>query len=113
MHERHEKPKLTYPQVTLHRDTASWGIVDAYGQSFRLQALADNAYKNIHTSGMTSLEFAEIVARDHNTLVFPKASADANYVAAYAMLRCQSIFTTQSFLCSCLTAAQRTYRATG
>ena len=113
IHERHAKLKLKYPQVVLHRDTVSWGIVDVYRQTFRLQALAGNAYQNIHTAGMTSLEIAEIVARDHSVLVFPKASADANYVAAYAMLKCQSIFATQNFFCSCLSAAQRIHRATG
>ena len=74
-----------------------------------MNALADTAYESIHTAGLTSLELADTVAREHGQLVFPKASADACYVAAYAMLKTEQAFERQCFLQSLLTPLQRTF----
>ncbi len=105
-HEAHAKLTLQYPAATVYRNTVSWTMIDQYRKTFRGEDLPRTAFACIGRSHKQAHERSIKVASEYRYIVLPMASADANLVAAYANLKCQEIFESQSWLGSILSTAQ-------
>ena len=86
------------------RDVVPRFAVEAYERTFRGAPLPVTAYASM--VGTTSYDRARTVACDEHYIVFPKASADACLVAAYALLKSQEAFERQVWYGSRLSSAQ-------
>ena len=101
-HERHAKLTLLYPDARVLKDTVSRFAVEAYEKTFGGETLPRTAYASMTMQGGGSYDRAVSVARDDNIIVFPKASADACLIAAYALRKCEQVFQLQSWMCLCV-----------
>ena len=98
-HEQHAKLPLLYPRAKVFKDVVPQHIVDFYMTTLRgwdsFRGLA--AYQTAHKAMGESYFLADKVASEHKCIVLPRQSADACLVAAYSMLKCEEIFTRQSW----------------
>ena len=95
-HEEHALLPLHFPDATVVSDTCSLNAVLAYQQTFIGQDLKATGVLCLQSKDYDgSYARAQKVARDHRLIIFPIQSADACLIAAYAMLKCESIFNLQ------------------
>jgi hypothetical protein len=94
-HEEHARLHLRYPRAKVFRDCCNLKLVTAYRATF------GDDLKDTGTACMRAKNYdgsysrAEKVALDAGIIVYPIQSADACLIAAYAMLKCSSMFKKQ------------------
>jgi len=109
IHEKHAQLPLLYTDAQVIKDTVPRFAVDAYQKTFRGESLPLTAHASLSAAGKGSYERAVMVATEDKYIVFPKASADACLVAAYALLQCQETFLRISWEGSLLKPVQTTW----
>ena len=96
-HEQHARLKLLYPSAQLFQDCVPLPLVTAYHKTFAAESLPDSGFQVLVMPERGAFRRAEQVAKDDNCIVFPKASADACLIAAYAMLKCKLLYESMCF----------------
>ena len=91
-HEQHARLKLQYPGAQLFQDCVPLPLVTAYQKTFAAESLPESGFQVLAMPERGAFRRAEQVARDDSCIVFPKASADACLIAAYAMLKCKLLY---------------------
>jgi hypothetical protein len=96
-HEEHARLKLQYPSAQLFQDCVPLPLVTAYQKTFAAESLPESGFQVLAMPERGAFRRAEQVAKDDNCIVFPKASADACLIAAYAMLKCKLLYESMCF----------------
>ena len=101
---------LLYPDAIVIRDAVPWRLVEAYSKTLptELESLPDSA-SVFFGAGYWSQWRAGTVARDSGLIGWPRASADASLIAAYAIAKCREVFNSMNWDGSFLTTMQRVY----
>ena len=90
-HERHAQLVHLHPQAQVVKDRVPRAVVEAYAKTILDTAFPATAFSCV-SGAAGSYDRALAVARDDNHVVYPKASADACLVAAYALRSTERAF---------------------
>ena len=106
-HERHAQLIHLYPQAELLKDCVPRKVVEAYAKTFLDTDSPTTAYGCVSGATGGSYDRAVAIARDDNYVVYPKASADACLVAAYALRSSEEAFRHECWHGTVLSAVQK------
>ena len=112
-HEAHARIPSRYPGVQILKNAVPKFAVEAYEKTFRREPLPSTAWACLGThwrNWEVSDTKADMVASSDKLVVFPKASADACLVSAYALLKGEEVFMRQSWAGSVLAPLQAVYQ---
>ena len=100
---------LVHPEAEVRKDSVAWILVEAYRKTFNVASLHATASQCILYK-FTPAQKAETVAQESGYIVWPRSSATACLVAAYAILKCEQLFSRQCWLYCVLTPVQRIFQ---
>ena len=106
-HQSHARLVGLYPEARVYKDAVPVGVVNAFRETFRGQVLPACGFGVLRRGGIESRNRILKVAGDSDLIVFPKASAEACLLAAYAMSKCAEIYEQLTWYGSALTLVQR------
>ncbi len=106
-HQSHARLVGLYPEARVYKDAVPVGVVNAFRETFRGQVLPACGFGVIRRGGIESRNRILKVAGDSDLIVFPKASAEACLLAAYAMSKCAEIYQQLTWYGSAPTLVQR------
>ena len=81
---------LRYPTASVIKDALPCSVILAYQNAMAGQVLPGTGFKCINASGEGRYA-ATLAAADPGYIVWPRACADACFIAAYSMLKCESL----------------------
>ena len=84
-HQWHARLGALYPDARVYKDCVRLDVVNAFRETFRGQVLPDAGFGVVRQGSVEVRNRIAKVACDSRLIVFPKASAEACVVAAYAM----------------------------
>ena len=96
-HEPHARLKLQYPDAQLFQDCVPLQVVIAYQKTLASESLPESGFQVLAMPERGAFRRAEQVAKDDSCIVFPKASAEACLIAAYALLKCKLLYESMCF----------------
>ena len=98
---------LRYPAAAIIKDALPWKIIEAYQNAFEGQQLPDTGFK--WTQAGQGQYAASLAVASAGYIAWPRACAEACYIAAYAMLKCASLYKRQCWDSSVLSPIQREF----
>jgi hypothetical protein len=84
-HQWHARLGALYPDARVYKDCVRLDVVNAFRETFRGQVLPDAGFGVVRQGSVEVRNRIAKVACDSRLIVFPKASAEACAVAAFAM----------------------------